>query len=64
MIDPSKDVKFEIKSEIIERKGTKSILQINDVSQADFTNYTCKGVNSNGFTSKVIWLESKCWQII
>ena len=58
-IDPNKEARFEIKNELVNRKGTKSSLIINEVSQADFTNYTCRGINSYGLTNRPIILEPK-----
>lgn len=58
-IDPSRERRFEIKSEMVDRKGTKSILVINDLLQNDFTNYSCRGINSHGLSSQAIRLDPK-----
>lgn len=58
-IEPERESRFEIKSENIDRKGTKSILVIKEVLQNDFTNYSCRGINSHGLSTRAIRLEPK-----
>ena len=56
-INTKESIKFKINNIIVESKGITSELVINDITERDFINYTCKASNVYGYSKYQIQMK-------